>query len=168
MASWLMRMVSSCGKSTADGGRSAPGSRRSPTAGLAVVHADGLSTTRPVREPEPHLDRRPRRPVVPPHRLAVPRCAQASPALGGEQPAQRAIALSSRDIRGRRKFRPYQGILLSSANYGACPLPTNPIVPANLERCRGSHPFFLNRRRQTDSQTLPFVRHTYVSLLFLR
>jgi len=61
-----------------------------PTAGLVVVHADGLSRKRPGREQEPRLERRPRQPVVPAHRLAMPHCVQALPALGGEQLAPRA------------------------------------------------------------------------------
>src|SRR3984957_1623639 len=83
-------------------GRSAPGSRRLPIAGPSVVRADGFSRTRPGREQEPRSEPQRRQPTVPRHRFLTPRCAQASPALGGEQRARRAIALSSHDTRGRR------------------------------------------------------------------
>ena len=57
---------------------------------------------RPGREQEPRSEPQRRQPTVPRHRFLTPRCAQASPALGGEQRARRAIALSSHDTRGRR------------------------------------------------------------------
>ena len=54
------------------------------------------------REQEPRSEPQRRQPTVPRHRFLTPHCAQASPALGGEQRARRAIALSSHDTRGRR------------------------------------------------------------------
>src|SRR5438477_8315269 len=61
-----------------------------------------FSRTRPGREQELRSKPRRREPTVPPHRFLTRRCVQASPALGDEQLARRAIALSSRDTRGRR------------------------------------------------------------------
>jgi hypothetical protein len=54
-------------------------------AGPSVVRADGFSRTRPGREQEPRSEPQGRQPTVPRHRFLMPRCAQASPALGGEQ-----------------------------------------------------------------------------------
>ena len=97
-----MRMVASSAKST--------GRRRAICSGLQafahrrsfVVRADGFARTRPGRDQEPRSEPQRRQPTVPRHRFLTPRCAQASPALGGEQRARRAIALSSHDTRGRR------------------------------------------------------------------
>src|SRR5215469_6875393 len=90
------------GSRPASGEQSAPGSRRLPSVDTAAVHAGGLSSAQPGREQEPHSERRRTLPIVPPHRFAMPRCAQASPALGGEQIDRHAIALSSRDTPSRR------------------------------------------------------------------
>ena len=78
----------------------ARGPRVSP--GLPWSVPTAFSRTRPGREQEPRSEPQRRQPTVPRHRFLAPRCAQASPALGGEQRARRAITLSSHDARGRR------------------------------------------------------------------
>ena len=101
MASWLMRMVMSSGKSTGRRRAICSGLQARATGDPAAVHVVALSNIRTGQEQERRSEPRPAPPADPEHRPARPRSAQALPALADGLIARRAIALSTRDTPNR-------------------------------------------------------------------